>query len=237
MIGYTSKYRSAQDELMDDFEFGGDELNVLLNDLSWVNKWLGGNSITLSGIKSLIKTHSGKEPLRIVDFGCGDGEVLRLCAKVLEKRGVSYELIGLDANNNILKEAERRSLEYTNLKYLSINVLSDEMDGLEYDLALCTLFLHHFSNEDIIKLLNKISEKAQVGVVINDLERSRTAFWLFKFLSRFLLKSKTAKSDGLVSITRAFKKRELLQLSTQIAGSHIIKWRWAFRYQWIIKKI
>ena len=45
------------------------------------------------------------------------------------------------------------------------------------------------------------------------------------------------KTDGLTSILRGFKRKELEQFSEKINGKSSINWRWAFRYQWIINKI
>lgn len=118
-----------------------------------------------------------------------------------------------------------------------MDVFSEEFEDLEYDIALCSLFLHHFKNEEIEYLLKNITDNAKVGVVVNDLERSRFAFVLFKIVSNLFVRTKTARNDGLVSIARAFKKREIQAFSQKIKADHIIKWKWAFRYQWIIKKV
>jgi hypothetical protein len=46
-----------------------------------------------------------------------------------------------------------------------------------------------------------------------------------------------SRQDGLISILRGFKKNELIKYSQQLKFTkYKIEWRWAFRYQWIIKK-
>ena len=60
MIRYSSKYRSNETEIMDDFDLQGVEMKALLTDLKRVNKWLGGNSITLHGIGQLLIDHPKK---------------------------------------------------------------------------------------------------------------------------------------------------------------------------------
>ena len=44
------------------------------------------------------------------------------------------------------------------------------------------------------------------------------------------------REDGLTSILRAFKKRDLENISNQVKAQFSIQWKWAFRYQWILKK-
>jgi len=47
-----------------------------------------------------------------------------------------------------------------------------------------------------------------------------------------------AKRDGLISILRGFKKQDLEYFSQQLQlKTYSIDWKWAFRYQWIIKTI
>jgi hypothetical protein len=47
-----------------------------------------------------------------------------------------------------------------------------------------------------------------------------------------------SREDGLVSILRGFKKNELEEFSKKLSlKNYTIRWKWAFRYQWIITKI
>src|SRR5690606_27432053 len=69
-------YRTSEEEIMDDFYLQGEELRRTLEDLDRVNKWLGGNRITLEGIRKLLPTRSSGR-IRIVDVGCGNGTLLR----------------------------------------------------------------------------------------------------------------------------------------------------------------
>jgi hypothetical protein len=46
-----------------------------------------------------------------------------------------------------------------------------------------------------------------------------------------------SREDGLVSILRGFKKDELIRFSEKLnLTNYKIQWKWAFRYQWIIRK-
>jgi 2-polyprenyl-3-methyl-5-hydroxy-6-metoxy-1,4-benzoquinol methylase len=236
MISYSSKLRSSQPEIMDDLELQGKPLKELLDDLKIVNKWLGGNSITLDGIEQLLDKSVKKESLTLLDVGCGDGEVLRQCIYWASKRNIKLHVIGIDANAHILKEAKIRSEHLENYSFKVMDILSEKEEFPAFDIALCTLFLHHFSEKQIIRLIKRLSQQAKVGVVVNDLHRSRWAFWLFRLFSSVFLKTKIARHDGLVSVARGFKKHELEQMSTNIEGQHYMKWKWAFRYQWILKK-
>jgi len=237
MIQFSSKYRSKQTEIMDNFTLKGDEMKMLLTDLKNVNKWLGGNHITINGIQKLLPKLSKDRRITILDIGCGDGELLRECARFADREQYDFQLIGLDANGFIMEEARKRSKNYQNISFIQMDVFSEEIEALDFDIALCTLFLHHFTEPDIKLILGKLISKSKLGVVVNDLQRSRLAFWLFKIVSNVFLKTKIARYDGLVSVARGFKRKELEVLSKAIKKStSYINWKWAFRYQWIIKK-
>ncbi|MGO3183115.1 MAG: methyltransferase domain-containing protein [Aequorivita sp.] len=237
VITFSNKHRSHQVEIMDDLDFQGLEMQNLLKDLKTVNKWLGGNKITIDGLQELLTQRSRSERIIILDIGCGDGELLRQCADFGKRNNLNFELIGIDFNENILQYAEIQSSEYTNISFQKIDVFSEENLIPNCDIALCTLFLHHFSKEKIEVLLNTLIGRTSIGLIINDLQRSKQAFDLFKVVSRLFLKTKTARHDGLVSVARGFKKQELENISKNIPDQQSeIHWRWAYRYQWILKK-
>lgn len=238
MIQFSTKYRSQQAEIMDDFELQGDEMKILLTDLKRVNKWLGGNRITIDGIIKLLAEHAKKDTITILDIGCGDGAMLRECAYFAEKRGYTFDLIGIDANAHILKEAKKRSKNFKNISFKQLNVFSENLNEISFDIALCTLFVHHLTDTEIKLTLNRLLAKVKVGLVVNDLQRSRIAYWLFSIFSNLFLKTKIARHDGLVSIAKGFRRKEIKLLSKEIKNSRSdISWRWAFRYQWTLKKL
>lgn len=237
MIEFSDKYRSDQQEIMDDLEFQGREMRENLDDIRIMNKWFGGNNITLDGVHSLLKSYSKTVEIIILDIGCGDGQMLRECITFAQTKGYKVRGIGLDFNKNILDLAESKSQAYSNIKFQKVDVFSELNIVPNCDIALFTLFLHHFKNDKIEELLKSVLTKANKGLVINDLHRNRQAFNLFKIISKLFLKTKTAHHDGLVSIARGFKKHELKQISENIPNQKsYIRWRWAFRYQWIIEK-
>ena len=237
MITFSNKFRSQQIEIMDNLEFQGLEMENVLKDLKTVNKCLGGNNISIDGIQKLLKHKLINAKIIILDVGCGDGELLRQCADFGFQNNLNFELIGIDFNENILKLAKSKSKNYPNIRFSKVDILSKDNLIPNCDIALCTLFLHHFGNEKILEIIKKLLQRTQLGVVINDLERSKIAFNLFKIASYFFLKTKTARYDGLVSVARGFKKQELEKMSKDIPYQHSnISKRWAFRFQWILKK-
>ena len=226
--------RSDERDIMDDFTLAGKALRVNLDILASINKWLGGNQVSLDGIKKLIKDFPKDNELVIVDLGCGNGDMLRRVSRLGEKLGYKFKLIGIDANQDSIQYATLLSLGVKNITYRQMNIFSDEFKELEYDIALSTLFLHHLNDKEILEKVNLLSGQARIGIVVNDLHRNKLAYFLFNIIS-FFINNKIIRNDGLVSILRGFKKRELEQFANQLQIKSDINWKWAFRYQWIMK--
>lgn len=229
--------RSDRKEIMDDLEMQGEELEKTLGDLDKVNRWLGGNRISLEGVEKLLKSCCYTRPVRIIDVGCGNGTILKEVAELGRKRGEKLELVGIDANKHAMDIARKNLAEYPEVSFKAMDVFSKEFKAQEADIILCTLTLHHFSDEEIKELMTTFTSMAGLGVVVNDLQRSRSAYYLFQaFCAAFGL-SEINKKDGLTSILRSFKRSDLEKYGNHLNVSRQeINRKWAFRYQWILYK-
>lgn len=237
MIEFYKDRRSTQLEIMDDLDFQGVEMGKLLKDLKVVNQWLGGYKISLKALSELLKNSPKHKKIKILDIGCGDGHMLKLCGDFLQKNGYEYEGIGIDFNPNILKIARAQSKNYPNISFSQLDVLKQGHLIPKCDFAFCTLFLHHFSDEKIELLLQLVLAKTEVAIIINDLQRSKLAFNLFRIFSLVALKTETARYDGLVSVARSFSKNEIESITNKLPNQTTeITWKWAFRYLCVLKK-
>ena len=222
---------------MDDLDMQGSELEKTLLDLDKVNKWLGGNKITLEGVQRLLKNKSFDRSIKIIDVGCGNGSILKQVAQWGRMKEIKMELLGVDANAHAMTIAKENLSGYPEVSFEAINVFSEAFRELEADIILCTLTLHHFSDEEIGLLMKNFSEMAKVGVVINDLQRSKTAYYLFKAFCLVFSIREINRKDGLTSILRSFKKKDLLRYGRNLnVKRQEINYKWAFRYEWILFK-
>ena len=119
-----------------------------------------------------------------------------------------------------------------------LDIFSEDFAAMSYDIVLCTLTLHHFTNEEILNIMTIFNNNASMGIVVNDLHRSKLSYKLFEMICMLFNLSKMSREDGLVSILRGFKKNELEDFSKKLnLKNYTINWKWAFRYQWIITKV
>ncbi len=236
-MSISTQYRTEAPEIMDDFAMEGEILSDALDKIASINQLLGGNSITIDGIKILLDEKDKAVVYKIIDIGCGNGDMLRKIADFGIENNFNFQLKGIDANQYTINYAKKLSDLYPNIAYSCVNIFDKSFDNLTYDIALLTLTLHHFSEDEILSLLEKINKMSKIGIVINDLQRSKVAYRLFQILAKVCRLNKMSKEDGLVSILRGFTNQDLISYATKLNFTNYkIKWKWAFRYQWIISK-
>ena len=236
-MALNTKQRTDKPEIMDDFSMEGDVLRDALDKIAKINQLLGGNQLTLRGIQELMTTITTAKELTIIDVGCGNGDMLRTIADFGLKNDLEFKLIGIDANAFTINHARKLSKYYPNITYLCKDIFDEPFSKLKYDIVLCTLTLHHFKEDEIMKLMTLFYANSTIGIVINDLHRSAVAYRLFQALCWVFRLNEMSREDGLTSILRGFKKQELIRYSENLHFSNYkIQWKWAFRYQWIIRK-
>jgi 2-polyprenyl-3-methyl-5-hydroxy-6-metoxy-1,4-benzoquinol methylase len=224
-------HRSEQLEIMDNLSCSGKVVEQTLRELDTINTLLGGNHATVDGVRQLV---NGKnQSFTLVDLGCGSGKMLG----ILSKKFASLQLLGVDANPNIVEFALNNNTSPDRIQFTADDVFSDEFNRREFDIAAATLFFHHFSDEQLIGILKNLMKQCRIGIVINDLHRHWFAYWSIRFLTRMFSRSSMVKFDAPVSVLRGFTKDEL---RTLLLGAGIenytIQWKWAFRWQVVIRK-
>lgn len=226
--------RAYEEELMDDLDAGGEEIHQTLRELETINKWLGGNKVTTDGLSRLLKERPSSEKLVMADLGCGGGDILMLVAQWARQNSIEVELKGYDANPNIIAYAQENCKAYPEISFYVEDIFSDSFKTNQFDLVLCTLFTHHFTEEQLTKIFHQFKVQAKVGVIINDLHRHWLAYYSIKLLTQLFSKSAMVKYDAPLSVRRAFRRVDLQKIMKAAdINNFSLKWMWAFRWQLI----
>lgn len=227
------KVRSDKPEILDDPSLSGHDLRDNLKDLARVNRFLGGYSVIGRGLNQLLSKYEGQE-LHLVDVGCGGGDNLIYMAKLARKKGWRIKFTGIDLSGPAVKLAREATAGYPEIYILQASVFSDEFKEIRADIYTLNLVLHHFDNQDIITLINNMSERADI--LVSDLQRNRVAYFLFILFSRLFGFSYVSRHDGLLSVKKSFSRHDWNSL---LANSGInaasVTWSWAFRYLVLIQ--
>jgi 2-polyprenyl-3-methyl-5-hydroxy-6-metoxy-1,4-benzoquinol methylase len=231
------KQRSDKPELMDDLTLSGEELYRNLEELEVINTWLGGYKVVLDALERLLRDYSGP-PLRIADVGCGAGDTMRSMAKWARRKKIPLQLTGIDANDFMVQFARRRCGGFPEIRVEQHDVFADSFQQQHYDIIVCSLFCHHFTDEQLVRMFRQLYRQAGIAVIINDLHRHWFAYHSIKLLTRLFSDSYLVKNDAPLSVWRAFRREELEKL-VQEAGvdMYSLRWMWAFRWQLLLEKI
>lgn len=215
---------------MDDLESSGDVLNETLRELKTVNQWLGGNYVTTSGLAKFLKLRPQTEYL-IADIGCGGGDMIQVMNSWAESQSPKFNFLGIDANPNIVDFANERN-PGENIKYQTQNVFDKEFASQRVDITTCTLFTHHFTDDELIELFSSLKEKSKLGFLINDLHRHPFAYHSIKTIVNLFSKSPMVKNDAPLSVLRSFRTGDWERIFKKAGISEYeISWHWAFRWR------
>ena len=231
-------YRSNEKELIDDLELDNDALRQNLEELALINKYLGGNQVTTSGLSRLIPNPlitNNQSPITIADLGCGGGDMLMVMADWAKKIGLNAQFIGIDANNFMIDFGMKRTANYQNISYLHQDIYSEEFKEKSFDIVTMTLFCHHFSDESLVQFLQQLKKQTRIGIVINDIHRHWFAYHSIAWITKLFLKSYLVKNDAKLSVWRAFVREDLEKIIQKSGfNKYSIRWKWAFRWEVIL---
>jgi len=217
--------RSYDEEIMDDFSIQDGRIDKALNELRIINKYLGGISTTRSALKYFINSETGG--LNILDIGSGSSDNLL----ALESNFHNLKILSIDKNLRVLSNSKNQ------LKKINSDAFHLPFKKDSCDIIHAALFFHHFTENQIQKLLKEFLTIARKGIIINDLQRSCFALLGIKILTVLFSKSEMVKNDAPLSVKKGFTKQELLKLlSDADITNFVIKRNWAFRLMIVIKK-
>lgn len=223
--------RSKEKELMDDLNCSGKELNQTLGELKTINRWLGGNYVTTSGLAKIFKSYP-QESYTVADIGCGGGDMISVMDTWAKSKEKLVKFTGIDANRNIIALAAVRLADLPEVAWRVQNVFDEEFSEEKVDISTCTLFTHHFTDSELVELLKSLQAKSRLGIVINDLHRHWFAYHSIKILTHLFSKSKMVQHDASLSVLRSFSRSDWERILDRGGiKEYTISWNWAFRWQ------
>ena len=229
------RVRSETPELMDDLACQGEVVDQTLRELEIINRWLGGNVVTIQGLHRLLRLRDRTALTLVADIGCGSGDMAVRMAEWARERKRNVEVIGIDANPNIIRYALSQPRPRPGVSFKVINVLDSEFAQLKFDIVVATLFMHHFTRDQLIGLFRTLKQQTTTGFVVNDIHRHFLAYHSIRLLTYLFSRSAMVRYDAPLSVRRAFTRRELEEiLRLADIDSYTLRWKWAFRWQLIV---
>lgn len=227
--------RAVAQEEMDDLSIDGPHLQDALRDLRFINRLLGGYRCLRLALMPLLIRRAGSA-LTILDLGAGGADYAEQILSWGRRHRVEIRIVAVDANAAIVRYA----VDELNgrvapplrdrIEVVQGNALDLPYDDGSFDVVTASLFMHHLSNPDCVRLLCEMDRIATEGIIVNDLYRHPLAWAGFRTLSAALRLSPMVRHDGAVSVRRGFHPGELVALAraAELTSARIGR-RWAFR--------
>jgi ubiquinone/menaquinone biosynthesis C-methylase UbiE len=225
MIDYA--HRSYKKELLDSSGIPFKDIAENMKELDFINKHLGGHSITLKGFK---KFAFKKNKVAVCEIGCGGGDNMNVLAAFCIKNKIDANFIGIDINQECIDFAKKKAA-HKNVQFIVSDYKLVNLENNKPDIIFSSLFCHHFTDDELIRMLQWMKENTNLGFFINDLQRQPLAYYSIKYLTKFFSRSYLVKNDAPLSVLRGFRRNEWKNIFER-AGitNYSIQWKWAFRY-------
>jgi len=197
------KNRALAEEQMDAPDLAPEIYARVLNDLARVNSVTLARRPTLAFLSRLPRTDA---PLRLLDVGFGDGDMLRRIARWATRRKIAVDLVGIDLNPRSAAVAQAGTPRDVHIDYRTGDYAS--LAGEHWDVVISSLVAHHMTTAELIAFLGFMERNAARGWFINDLHRHGFAWAGFPLLARLAGWHRIVREDGQLSIARSYRPAE-----------------------------
>ena len=181
-----------------------------LRDLARVNRWLGGVDLSAAAIDALA-AHRGE--LSLLDVGTGGADIPLALLERAATRSRQWSIVALDSRPEILAAAviARPALAVTDGLELHVgDGRSLPYPDDSFDVAHCSLVVHHCSPDEAVALLREMARVARLGVVVNDLDRRRLGWVGAWLIGHILTRNRYFRQDAPTSVQRAYRPAEMV---------------------------
>jgi SAM-dependent methyltransferase len=204
-----------------------EELRACLRDLAIVNRLTLAHRPTMLWLKEMLSPTSrpsgawtrhpdssstsqdrdAGRSIKLVDVGCGYGDLLRKVERWAGERGVRMELIGVDVNANAVRAAREATPAASRIQWVVGDACTcAEAQGA--DIATVSTVTHHLSEEEIVRLLQWMEQTTRLGWIVTDLHRRPVPYRIFSVAARGPWWHSFIRPDGLKSIRRSFVEED-----------------------------
>lgn len=210
------KQRSHRLEHIDTGNYTAAEYEDCIGELQLVNRWMGdAHSLKTTLLREI--DAQGLGSFSVLDVGAGSGELLRVAAAWARQTNRLMRGVGLELNERSAESINEESGRYDEISSVRGDALALPFSDAQFDYVMCSLFTHHFSDEQVVQILSEMSRVAKRRIFVIDLHRHPVAYLLYTTLGKLVLHNRLLRHDGALSILRSFKVDELVELA-QSAG-------------------
>lgn len=199
----TLATRAQAEELMDADDLPAEIYAAVVADLARVNVVTMAARPTLAFLAR--HTTRGRR-YRLLDVGYGDGDMLRRIARWGAKRGVVFDLVGVDLNPRSEIAARSHTPAGYSIEWRTGDYAATAGEG--WDFVVSSLVAHHMSHEQLVAFVRFMTAEAHAGWLVNDLHRHAFAYRGWPLLAGLFRWHRIVRHDGHLSIARSYRPAE-----------------------------
>lgn len=185
-----------------------------LADLNRINRWLGGMRGLANYLYPRLRAWRTR-PLRVVDLGAGGCPIPEAIAVWAADQKISLQAYALDLQHTHLRWAQIRLETLPGIVLVQGDVFAPPFADGSIDVVVSSLFLHHFTRAELIRLLPRWMSMTRRSLVMTDLVRHPVPYWFMKAASPMFARSAITRHDAAVSIRRAYRPDELQAIAVE----------------------
>ena len=224
--------RAIAEELMDADDLPAATYTAVMRDLARVNTVTRARAPTLAFLDRVATRRQG--PLRILDIGFGDGDMLRAVHRWARRARIDAMLVGVDLNPRSLAAARASTPADMTVEFRigDYAALADE----RWDVIISSLVAHHMTHAELVAFLRFMDVEARAGWFVNDLHRHGFAWLGYPLLARLARWHPIVRHDGRLSIARSYRPGEWAPILRQanVAGARVFR---AFPFRLCVEKL
>jgi 2-polyprenyl-3-methyl-5-hydroxy-6-metoxy-1,4-benzoquinol methylase len=199
-----------------------------------VNRIGGGIRVVRRFLEQELGEGPSSAPTTILDIGAGDCDIPLAVTRWADRRGYKVRFTCLDHDPKAVELAQSR---IARCRCGVVNVVQADVFTYQpsnaFDYAMGSMTFHHFPDDDIDKVVRHLRGFVRKAVLINDLHRC-----LPNYIACFLLAlplDREIRHDGLLSIRRGFKPRELTILLAKHDPAAVVTRSWFCRVAGVVR--
>jgi SAM-dependent methyltransferase len=208
-------------ELLDAESLDAQALRRNLGDIRRINALLGWRAFTVRAVSRYARAQ-GLTRFTLLDVASGSADMPLAVARWAARAGIQARIVATDINAEIVAVAREQTAGVPGMLVERQDALALPYAPGSFDIALCTLALHHFEPEAAVALLRGM---ARVGrhVMVFDVVRSRLAYVGATVLTQIAGMDGMTRHDAPASVRRAYSAAELRELAARagLAGARV----------------
>ena len=198
-------------EWLDEPEIQTEALRRNLRDLRRINSMLGWKQLAVRAVARTVRA-SGLRSVTLLDVASGSADIPLATCRWARQAGMPVRIVATDVSPGVVAAARAYLAGAPDVTVEEQNALALTFPDMSFDIALCTLALHHFAPGDAVTLLRELGRVARHTLVF-DLERSPLAYVGALLLTRLPGMHAMTRHDAPASVRRAYTAPELRGLA------------------------